>query len=155
MPDTTPGTALGAEISTFREFVDLLQREQMLLQAANTEGLIPLADVKARLADRLGEHSHTRITVLERLGYPGDRTGMSRWLAEGGTPTDQNAWQTLQALAREAKSLNELNGKLIGLHMSRTQQAFTALMNASERAMTYGPNGHAQAGLGRRIIGKA
>jgi flagella synthesis protein FlgN len=81
---------------------------------------------------------------------------MDAWLARNDPDGKLRAsWQSLLALAAQARNLNILNGKLIGLHMQHNQQAFTALMNASNRAMTYGPDGQQQVGLGGRILGTA
>lgn len=58
-------------------------------------------------------------------------------------------------LVTAARTLNEANGKLIGLRMQHNQQALSALLEAADQATTYGPDGQQQAGLGSRILGKA
>lgn len=59
------------------------------------------------------------------------------------------------SLAAEARALNETNGKLIALHMQRTQKALSVLMAAADRGMTYGPDGQQQVGGGGRSFGSA
>lgn len=147
--------ALGEEVAALRKFIELLQREQAFLKKADSESLLPLIEEKNLLANRLGALAQARETALQRLGLAAGRPGMEAWLAGAGKPNDRQVWQTLIELATEARDLNVLNGKLIGLHMQHNQQAFAALMNATDRAMTYGPDGQQQAGLGGRILGTA
>lgn len=154
-PATQPGAALAEEVGKLGEFIAVLQQEQELLKSGDTEALLPLIETKTRLANGLAALSQARETHLARLGLAAGRVGMDAWLARHGNDTLKKAWQDLLKLAGEARSLNELNGKLIGLHMRHNQQAFTALMGATDRAMTYGPDGQQQTGLGGRILGKA
>lgn len=155
-PATPPGSVLDEEIGKLREFISLLQREQELLKSGDTEKLLPLIDTKTQLANTLAALSQARETHLGRQGLPGGRAGMEAWLARHGNDPLRKAWQELLTLAAEARALNELNGKLIGLHMRHNQQAFAALMSATDRAMIYGPDGQQQTGLGGgRILGKA
>lgn len=149
------GDALPAEITCLREFIALLLREQDFLKAADTAALLPLIDHKTQLSEQLAHFAQEREHELKRLGLSSDRSGMEAWLTQHGRVNDHPAWQTLLDLASEARNLNSLNGKLIGLHMGHNQQAFSALMGASNRAMTYGPDGQQQASLGGRILGTA
>lgn len=150
-----PVNPLDEEVARLREFIALLQREQELLKAADTETLLPLIETKTNLANRLGALAQGREAFLSRQGLPAGRVGMETWLARHGNEAQRASWQTLLALAAEARDLNALNGQLIGLHMRHNQQAFAALMSATDRAMTYGPDGQQSAGLGGRILGSA
>lgn len=155
LPFSLLGQILGEESAALRKFIELLQREQTLLKAADVESLLPLIEEKDTLASRLGTLAQSRKAELKRQGLDGTRAGMETWLARAGKPADRQTWQALLQLANEARDLNVLNGKLIGMHMQHNQQAFTALMSASNRAMTYGPDGQQQTGLGSRILGTA
>lgn len=150
-----PVNPLDEEVGRLREFIALLRREQELLKAGDTETLLPLVETKTDLANRLGALAQGREGFLSRQGLPAGRAGMEAWLEARGTAAQRTSWRTLLELAAEARTLNELNGKLIGLHMRNNQQAFAALMSATDRAMTYGPDGQQQAGLGGRILGTA
>lgn len=157
---TTPSpiARLGEEIARLKEFIALLQREQELLAKANTEALLALVDGKTALADTLAAFSLARENLLAQLGLPNGRAGMTAWLARAGSDKSRQAWQELLDLAAQARSLNETNGKLIALHLQQNQQAFAALMQAANRAMTYGPDGQQQSsatGLSGRILGTA
>lgn len=153
---TSPAvSSLDEEVGRLKEFIGLLQREQDLLKQGDTDALLPLIETKTHLADRLSALARAREEQLVRQGFPAGRSGMEDWLQRHGKAAQRQAWQELIVLAREARDLNELNGKLIGLHMQHNQQAFTALMNATNRAMTYGPDGQQHTGLGGRILGTA
>ncbi len=155
MASSTLGETLGAEISKLKEFIVLLKREQDFLKAGDTESLLPLIDTKTLLSNALASYAAARENALKQFGLPAGRSGMEDWLSRHGQAAHQQAWQTLLALAGEARELNILNGKLIGLHMSHNQQAFNALMGATDRAMTYGPDGQQHTGGGGRILGTA
>ncbi len=146
---------LDVEVAALESFVALLRREQDLLAAGDTERLLSLIEDKNALANRLAALAQAREAHLGRGGFPAGREGMEGWLARHGTPAQRATWAALLKLAAEARALNETNGKLIGLHMRHNQQAFAALMSATDRAMTYGPDGQQTAGLGGRILGKA
>jgi len=126
-----------------------------MLTEGDTEGLLSLIETKTGLANRLAALAQAREDYLARQGTGGGKAGMEAWLARNGDPALWAAWQSLLELATEARELNRLNGKLIGLHMSHNQQAFAALMSATDRAMVYGPDGQQTAGLGGRILGTA
>ncbi len=155
MASPTLGDPLDAELSKLKEFIVLLKREQDLLKTGDTESLLPLIDTKTLLSSALAGYADARETTLKQLGLAAGRSGMEDWLNRHGQAPHQQAWQTLLTLAGEARELNILNGKLIGLHMSHNQQAFSALMGATDRAMTYGPDGQQHSGGGGRILGTA
>jgi len=146
---------LDVEVAALESFVAVLRREQDLLAAGDTERLLALIEEKTALANRLGALAQARETHLVRAGLNAGREGMESWLARHGTLAQRSTWDKLLKLATEARALNETNGRLIGLHMRHNQQAFAALMSATDRAMTYGPDGQQTAGLGGRILGKA
>jgi flagella synthesis protein FlgN len=146
---------LDEEVGKLGEFIAVLQREQELLKKGDTDALLPLIETKTQLADRLATLARAREEHLVRQGFTNGRAGMEDWLQRNGNTAQRQSWQTLLEQAREARDLNEINGRLIGLHMQHNQQAFTALMNATNRAMTYGPDGQQQTGLGGRILGTA
>jgi len=128
------------------------------LVSGKADDLALLIDKKSALATRLGGCAQSREAALASLNLPAGRLGMDAWLATN--PADGSShklWRELLPLAAEARSLNELNGKLIGTHLQHNQQALAALMAATERAMTYGPDGQTSVrpGGSGRILGSA
>lgn len=152
---TNIGTLLGEEIALLREFISLLRHEQELLKQSGGEELLTLIETKNALANKLGELAQWRERKLAALGLPHGRPGMDTWLNQNASDVERQAWSWLCELASEARDLNAINGKLIGLHMQHNQQALAALMAAADKATTYGPDGQQQSGLGSRILGKA
>lgn len=148
--------ALDAEVSTLRQFVEALQREQSLLKAGETEALTPLVEIKTRLGNQLAEHFGKREKSLASLGFPLGKRGMEQLLNQSGSAQSLECWNELLRLAGEAHELNLLNGKLIGLLMQHNQSALMALTAASDRAMTYyGPDGQQRTGVSGRMLGSA
>jgi flagella synthesis protein FlgN len=148
--------ALDAEVSTLRHFIDTLHREQSLLKAGETEALTSLVEIKTRLGNQLAELSGQREKSLDELGLPPGKTGMEQMLSQFGSPQSLQCWNELLRLAGEARELNLLNGKLIGLLMQHNQSALMALTVASDRAMTYyGPDGQQRTGVSGRMLGSA
>lgn len=148
---------LAGELVALRAFVALLKTEQTALVDGNTDGLNALIDEKSALATRLTEAAQCREAALAAAQLPPARAGMEAWLATlPATDAARRDWPELLSLAAEARSLNELNGRLIGTRLQGNQQALAALMSATERAMTYGPDGQtaARAG-GGRVLGSA
>lgn len=148
--------ALDAEVSTLHQFVEALQSEQTLLQAGEIDALTPLVEIKTALANRLVEQSRLREEALATLGFPVGKAGMERLLLQSGSAQARTSWSELLRLSREARELNLLNGKLIGMLMHHNQSALTALTAASDRAMTYyGPDGQQRTGVSGRMLGSA
>lgn len=157
-PDQPIAGILADELAALRGFVALLKTEQGILVDGNADGLAALIDEKSALTTRLGDCARRREAALAARDLSPDRPGMEAWLAS--LPADAIArrdWHELLPLAAEARRLNELNGKLIGTRLQHNQQALAALTSATERAMTYGPDGQTTASPGGtgRILGSA
>ena len=149
------GDLLHKEVAQLQAFVELLKQEQALLKSESGEALLALVETKNALAAELGQQAQGREQQLAALGLPAGRAGMTDWLDRHARPAERPLWDTFLKLAGEARDLNLLNGKLIGLHMQHNQQALAALTAAADRATTYGPDGQQQSSVGSRILGKA
>jgi len=148
---------LADELVALREFVALLKTEQTALVGGNADGLTALIEKKSALAARLTDCAQRREQAMAASKLPSGRAGMEAWLGtlQADTTARKN-WQELLPLAAEARNLNLLNGKLIGTRLQHNQQALAALMSATERAMTYGPDGQTLASAGSgRMLGSA
>lgn len=147
---------LADELVCLRQFVELLKEEQATLIDGKADNLPGITERKASLATRLTEGAKQRDAAQGELGLPPGRAGMEDWLkSEPSGSASRRHWIELLPLAAEAKTLNELNGKLIGTRLQYNQQALAALMGATELAMTYGPDGHTQVSGGGRSLGSA
>ena len=149
--------ALLEEIQEVLVFAELLRQEQALLTATRAaDALLPLVERKSACAARLKVLSDRRDQMLSGNGNLTGRPAIEAWLAANPRGNDIDShWQRLLELAAEARSLNETNGKLIGLHWQHNQAALTTLMAAADRAMTYGPDGQQKGAGGGRSFGSA
>jgi flagella synthesis protein FlgN len=146
---------LTQELAALQIFVDLLREEQSLLVSATSDELGSLATDKSHSAIELGQLSTARDQELIKLNFPTGRAGMDAWvISDAGIPFQGN-WDRLLGLAREARGLNEANGKLIALHLQLNQQALAALLAAADQTATYGPDGQAIPSVGGRSLGSA
>lgn len=146
---------LARELQTLRDFLTLLGREQTLLSQGTADPLPSLAAEKSAMASKLAHFAVARDTELGRLGLPTGRPGMDAWASSPAGIGHQADWNHLLALAAEARSVNETNGKLIGMHLQHNQQAMRVLMAAVDQAVTYGPDGQQKSGTGGRSLGSA
>lgn len=159
--DTRIASSIVDELAMLRGFVELLQHEQQILTDGTIDAideLPPLIEEKGRLAGRLAQLAEQRNEILAAAGYPHDRAGIEVWLEQRGTADktaqdSRNGWESILALAAQARTLNETNGKLIGTRLQHTQQTLNALLAAGNRAALYGPDGQPHASGGGRSFG--
>jgi flagella synthesis protein FlgN len=153
-PQTLAGL-LSRELRALESFVALLQREQSLLSAGDTEAVTTLAAEKSRAADELGQLAASRDSQLASMQLPVGRAGMDNWTTSDAGAAGLQDWKQLLQLASEARTLNEANGQLIALHLKHYQQGISVLMAAVDRTATYGPDGQQRLGVGGRSHGSA
>ena len=148
---------LAEELREVDAFVELLQQEQeQLATSGNVDSLLPLVEKKSGFATRLASLSNRRDRLLADAGLEPGRAGMEALIAaDPGASALASQWQKLLAQAVEARTLNDTNGKLIARRLQHNQQALEALMSATERAATYGPDGQQRGGGSGRFLGSA
>lgn len=147
---------ISAELGALRQFVDVLGREQAALTGGHTDSLMALAEEKLRHADRIAQLHRDRDVMLRAAGLGDGREGiLALRNAAGMPPRTQSELATLVELAKEARQLNDTNGKLVNERMQHNQKALNALMSAAQQSTIYGPDGHAQLGGSGRTLGSA
>lgn len=148
----SPVARLQEEVGVLREFVQILHREQQALVAANADVLLPLTTEKNTAANRLTGLANQRSLALAACGLPANGEGMTQWLKKNPVK-ESRLWTEFLTLAQEARTVNDLNGKLIQDRMSHNQKALVALTAASENAAIYGPDGQTRftPGSGRSL----
>lgn len=147
-------TLLEAEKQLLEKFVLLLKDEQAVLVNGGKENLTPLTQNKVTLADTLTQQGEKRSAFMSTAGIPLDRNGLNQWLGEQTEPL-QTLWRSFIELAGEAKTLNDLNGRLVAERLSNNQQAIQTLMSVANRPATYGPDGQTSAIAHGRTLGSA
>lgn len=147
---------LAEELGELERFLTLLDAEQIVLQQGEADKLPPLVEQKSALAARLGQLLAEREQLLINAGFTGGREGMESWLARQSNTTNLvEQWRRLLAMAQTARDRQDTNGKLIAVQLQHNQQALAALMSASGRPLTYGPDGQQRVGGGGRTLGSA
>ena len=136
------------ECAKFRAFVVLLEDEQKVLLGQDPESLLPMAEAKSKLTEKLSALARERQEVL------GTQTrDMQEWLKRH-EPNGLPLWQEIRQLAMQAHSLNQTNGELIKIKLRYNQQALGVLYGAAQSAAgLYGPDGQTNLPSGGRTLG--
>ena len=147
---------LAEEIRAVEEFIGVLKEEEGALVGANLDALLALAARKSEMSVRLNMLVERREAARQAAGMPAGREGMAKWMtAADKSGQGSKLWTKLLDLATQARSQNELNGKLIALHFQHNQRALKTLMSAADQAMTYDASGLQRGGGSGRLLGSA
>lgn len=146
--------SLSEEQKIASELLEVLQKEQDSLVAADVESLMNLTKDKARIASRMSDLAKQRYDVLAEAGFDASETGMQAWTdSAAATPAVRDAWKALLSLARSGKEHNRINGLLISQHMSSNQSALRVLYSHAQGGNFYGPDGQSTGKVGGRHLG--
>ena len=135
---TDLATVLLDEEGVLCRFLELLRDEQGALKEGRAEALSGLADGKEQLIAEINSLEGKRVA----LAGGADRNAMSRALASadrGGEVSGR--WQRVRLLSREAQQMNELNAKLLDLHLRKTSEALEILTRHKCRNLLYSADG--------------
>lgn len=156
MSNTGIAELVSAELGVLRQFVEVLQREQAALTDGLTDSLMALAEEKVRYAELLSAMNKDRDAKLRAAGFSAGRDGMKAWREAGNIPVKvQNNLASAIELAKEARRLNELNGRLVADRLQHNQQALNVLLSAAKQSALYGPDGQTHIGPAGRTLGSA
>lgn len=133
-------------------FLDVLRREQAALVQGQVDQLPALAEEKNGYCLTLDRFSRRRQQLLAAAGLNASPANLAAWVQAQPDPI-RRTWQGLLSKAEEARSLNRQNGEIITSRMQTNQQSLTVLLEISNRAAVYGPDGQPRP-VGRgRILG--
>ena len=141
-------TRLQEERAALQAFIALLEREQQILLAPDTDPLLDLAAEKSRAAEALTARVRQRPQYIPAA--PGQ---IESWLRQHA-PATLDIWLDIRRLGARAHALNQSNGELIKVRTRYNQQALQALLGATQQsAGLYGPQGKTSlpAGNGRTL----
>ena len=144
---------LDGERSLLKRFLDLLDQEETLLIAGDTDALMPLAKEKGEVYRLLQRHHDSRGLLLGRLGM--NNTDADLRQACAAMPDALARWDEILQLAEQARTRNELNGKLIIQRMHTNQAALSVLLTAANKPQLYDAAGTARPAGGGRMLGSA
>lgn len=156
LPGTSPAASLHEERTAAQTLLNLLRQEQVHLVDTDVNALSALTEEKARIAAHMSSLALKRHSMLSQAKFEASETGMQAWLnSAAATAADNEAWNALVTLVKEAKEQNRVNGLLIAQHMVRNQSALNILQGNSQGGTFYGPNGQSTTKIGSRglVIG--
>lgn len=138
---------LTEERDALQAFITLLEREQQILLAPDTDPLLELAAEKTRAAEALTARVQQRPQYIS--AEPGQ---IESWLRQHA-PAALDVWLDIRRLGAQAHALNQRNGELIKVRTRYNQQALQALLGATQQAAgLYGPQGQTSLpGSGRTL----
>ncbi len=139
---------LNDECTSLRAFVVLLEDEQRILLGQHTEELLPLAEAKIQLTNKIATLSAARQRSL-----PEGARDMLEWLKRNA-PQGIPKWHETRQLATHVQNLNQTNGELIQIKLRYNQQALGVLYGAAQStAGLYGADGQPNLPSGSRTLG--
>jgi len=142
-----------AESIQLKEFIAVLEREEALLVAGDTDALLNLTQQKTERYRQLQRLHADRMLLIGRLGFAQLNEAVQVICA--GLPRVLARWNEVLDLARQARDRNALNGKLIVERMANNQAALSILLAASDQPQLYDAHGHSRPTGGGRILGSA
>jgi flagella synthesis protein FlgN len=150
---TNPSSAeflsnLNDECAALGAFVVLLEDEQRTLLGQHSEELLPLAESKIRLANRI-----STLSAARRRYLPEDSRNVEEWIRKN-SPQALPTWHEARQLAAHVHRLNLTNGELIQIKLRYNQQALGVLYGAAQStAGLYGADGQPNQPSTSRTLG--
>ena len=142
-----------AEASQLKEFLDLLEWEETLLVAGDTDALPTVTQEKTERHRQLQRRHDDRAMLLARRGLKNGTHALRTLYAH--LPRVLARWEEVLSLTARARERNAINGRLIAGHMNHTQAALSVLLSAADHPQLYDAGGHSRPSGGGRILGSA
>jgi len=111
-------SGLKLDTKNYALFLELLHKQNNLMQQHNSEELIILNQTHTVLLQAINEQAETRKELLHNIGVTTDNAGMEKILAaldEKSRPQVTLLWNKLKQLTHDCHHQNEVNGKLLAL----------------------------------------
>jgi flagella synthesis protein FlgN len=117
---------IAQDSSAITELKSLLLRERELLEQRQHAELPLIIERKDQLLDALGYNAKQRASLLQAAGFKASPGNWEIFLGQNATTRDLlDTWRSLMGEFAQCKSLNEINGKMIG----RSKQTLGHLLN--------------------------
>ncbi|MES2743761.1 MAG: flagellar protein FlgN [Pseudomonadota bacterium] len=148
----SPLTSLSEEHQLMGQLLEVIEREQRHLVAAEIEALNQVTAEKSQLVGRLALLAGERHSALGAAACTPDERGMESWLASQRDDVALTLWGALLERTRLAKELNRVNGMLVNRHLAHTQGALNAMHPQPQGGNFYGPSGQTTSGAASRRV---
>jgi len=153
---TVLASLLTQETELVSRFVLVLNREQAALKAVVPDALAAINAEKLQLVEQLNLLGKERAKIANLAGTASDIEKMKAWLQHNPQEHKSAAlWVKLLKLAKEAKALHDLNGKLLNIHLQHASEAVAVLTQQHKEHSLYGSNGQSSMSTGSRIVDSA
>lgn len=147
---------LSREIELVSRFIALLNDEQDSLKRGDADTLQAITAQKTPLIEQMNAIESERMAAIGQAGRPSNGASMQQWLDSHPADTAAAAnWRQLLDLAREARSLHDLNIQLVEMHLKNTSEALAILTQPVESSTLYGSSGQTMSSSGSRIVDSA
>ncbi len=155
--DSAPGTALAAKLAVesaaWQALLNVMTEEERALVSGEADLLPKLNASKLEQLHTLSNLARARHTELVAAGHTPDHGGMDTWLARQGNVDQQNRWQHLCDMEKQAQALNARIGSLIDMRLNATRQALNVLVQAAKsQGSLYDQAGQSVAGRGGKPL---
>lgn len=140
------------ELAIWKQLVNTLIHEQVMLRDGNIDTLTELATHKRNLVVALAPHIKTRGRLLLENGFPSTNEGMEAMIGQTGDTQAALVWREIRETERMARDLNQINGRLINLRMGSVEQALNVLSGAAGGQKLYSPGGQATYNMPTRAM---
>jgi flagella synthesis protein FlgN len=136
--------ALRVETAGYRALITVLEAEREALRAADPDQLSTLTAAKLDHVSALHGLASARVTRLAEAGWSDMNTAIEALAKAPDGEVVGREWASLVALAANARTLNDVNGRLIANQRRHFDSALQALLQAAGVPPVYGADGRPQ-----------
>lgn len=142
---TTQRDVLQQDIQLLQQIQSLLLTEQQHLERGEAWALPELTESKQNLTAEMDRRYAQRGPQLRELGLPSTMVGMREWMYRKQSTSlkadFERHWNQFLTLINEIKQLNQMNGRLIEMHLQQIESRLKNLSKASAADQVYGADG--------------
>ncbi len=136
--------ALRVETAGYRALVTVLEAEREALRRADADALSALTAAKLDHVSALHGLAAARDALLASAGYGDIDAALTTLEAAPDGDVLRREWASLTAIARSARMLNDVNGRLVAQQQRHFDTALGALLQAAGVQPVYGADGKPQ-----------
>jgi flagella synthesis protein FlgN len=136
--------ALRVETAGYRALITVLEAERTALCAADADALATLSGVKLERVSALHGLAKARGALLANTGSLDMPSVLAAFAGSPDGHALRREWSALLELASSARTLNEINGRLITQQRQHFDVALQALLHAAGVQPVYGADGRPQ-----------
>ena len=147
---------LTQEVECTERLLESLETERSALAKRDMSALAGSTEQKLALTQRLETLEQDRERLLAGMGFSGQASDLSAYLATltGATQRLRDLWQQVLANTEACRKANLANGGILEASRQHVEQALSILRGQAGSPSLYDPNGATAPHLGQRELGK-